>query len=77
MQNYYSQSAFDGRVKIKVRPYSIKELASIYEIGEKTLRKWLIPFHPELGEKRGRCYTVLQVEKIFFKLGIPYLLEQR
>ncbi|MCW3091395.1 MAG: hypothetical protein JWP81_2464 [Ferruginibacter sp.] len=56
----------------EVRPYSSKELCGIYGISYKTLRKWLQPFQQEIGDRRGRFYTVLQVETIFCKLGLPY-----
>lgn len=56
----------------RVKPYTIKELCCFYEIGNKTFKKWLLPFQPEIGSKNGRYYSVLQVEIIFEKLGVPY-----
>ena len=57
---------------IMLKPYSVKEIAELYSISLKTLKKWLAPFVNEIGEKRGRYYTVLQVEIIFTKLGVPH-----
>ncbi len=61
----------DYEVK-EVKAYSAKELCIIYGISYKTLRKWLSPFKADIGDRQGRFYTVLQVEIIFSKLGLPY-----
>ncbi len=60
----------------EIRPYSVKELASIYGVCDKTLKKWMKPFANEIGEKQGRYYTVAQVNVIFTKLGIPYKMKE-
>jgi hypothetical protein len=57
--------------RAKVKPYSIKELAELYEVDPKTFRKWLEPFCDELEEKKGWYYSIPQVEIIFFILGVP------
>ena len=59
----------------EVRPYSTKELAQIYGVCDKTLIKWMKPFTGDIGEKRGRFFTVAQVEIIFNKLGMPYRIK--
>ena len=59
----------------EVRPYTTKELARIYGVCDRTLQKWIKPFAEDIGTKRGRYYTVAQVEKIFEKLGVPYKIE--
>lgn len=55
----------------EIRPYSTKELAGIYGVCDKTLKKWMKPFAQDIGEKHGRYYTVAQVKTIFEKLGVP------
>jgi transposase len=60
----------------EIRPYSVKELASIYGVCDKTLKKWMKPFASEIGEKQGRYYTVAQVNVIFNKIGIPYKMKE-
>ena len=59
-----------------VKPYSQKELCDLYAISNKTFRSWITPFIEIIGEKRGAYYTVLQVEVIFLKLGIPYHIKE-
>lgn len=56
----------------RVKPYSLQELCYLYEICDKTMKKWMAPFAPELGARIGRYYSVVQVEVIFSKLGVPY-----
>lgn len=55
----------------QVRPYNHKELTELYGVSRKTLQTWLKPFLAEIGEKRGRYFTVKQVETIFARLGLP------
>jgi len=55
----------------EIRPYSTKELAGIYNVCDKTMKKWIKPFNEQVGEKNGRYYSVVQVKIIFDKLGVP------
>jgi hypothetical protein len=61
----------DQHEMIWLRPYSFQELANIYGVGVKTLKKWLLPFENDIGVRQGRYYTVAQVKVIFDKLGLP------
>lgn len=61
---------------IEIKPYSTKELASIYGVCDKTLKKWLLPFAEAIGKKQGRYYNVAQVKTVFDKLGIPNILNE-
>jgi transposase-like protein len=61
---------------IEMKPYSIKELALLYGVCDKTLKKWMKPFNDHIGQKQGRYFTVAQVATIFGKLGQPGLVEQ-
>lgn len=56
---------------INIQPYTHKQLATMYEVSWKTLKRWLRPFEPEIGKKNGHFYTSRQVELIFNKLGLP------
>lgn len=53
-----------------VKAYSKKELKALYNVGEKTLRKWLAKV-VNLGSYDGRKYTPAQVQKIVDHLGTP------
>lgn len=56
---------------IEIKPYNIKELASLYNVGYRTIKKWLKAHQKAIGRKHGRYYTALQVQIIFEKLGLP------
>ena len=58
-----------------IKPASTTELAGMYSVCNKTFLKWIKPFAEEIGEKRGRFFTVLQVKMIFEKLGRPEEIE--
>ena len=58
-----------------VKPYTMKELCKIYQVSDKTMRKWLSPFSDQIGKRQGPIYNVAQVDIIFTKLGVPGVLE--
>ncbi len=59
---------------VLIKPYSLNEMAHLYGVDWRTLKKWIEPFKAEVGEKRGRFYTISQVKIIFDKLGIPSVI---
>ena len=56
---------------IEVKAYSLSELAGIYKISNKCMKRWLKPHQDLIGKREGRYFTVLQVRIIFDKLGLP------
>ena len=56
---------------IELKGYSIKELAILYQISGKTMKKWITEFVPDVGKRVGHCYTPKQVKIIFKEIGIP------
>ncbi len=72
-ENFAGRKIYSDRIAVK--PYCISELSKIYEVSDKTINKWLKPLEASIGEKRGRLYTVAQVELIFQFLGLPYWIE--
>jgi hypothetical protein len=54
---------------IKIKPYTVLELARLYGVGDRTMKKWIKPFDKEIGIKIGYFYTIAQVKIIFEKLG--------
>jgi len=51
-------------------------LETLYGVSHKVFKIWIEPFLSEIGEKRGRYFTVKQVEVIFDKLGRPPGVEE-
>lgn len=62
----------DKRRIVPVKPYTITELARIYGVCPRTLKKWINEFKNELGKKVGRYYTIPQVIIILDNLNIPH-----
>lgn len=59
--------------KVVVKPYSLKELARVYEISEYIFKTWLKPIEWEIGSVLGQYYNIRQVELIFKNFGAPGL----
>jgi hypothetical protein len=60
---------------IQLKPYSLVDLAKLYTVCDRTMKKWIKPFDHEVGEKNGRYYSISQVKIIFDKLGLPSEIE--
>jgi len=60
----------------KIIPFSTKDLSGIYGVSNKTFLNWIKPFAEEIGERRGRYFSVIQVQIIFNKLGIPFIITE-
>jgi transposase-like protein len=61
--------------KVKLLPYSVVELCTIYNVCDRTFKKWVKPFEQEIGIKQGRYYNISQVRIIMEKLGLPAEIE--
>lgn len=59
------------QIQVRLKAYSTKELAVMYDVSEKIFRTWLTPFKNEIGKKAGRFYTPKQAQIIFERVGIP------
>lgn len=57
--------------RVKLKPYSLSELAGIYGVCNRTLKRWMKPFEEEIGERDGRFYQIPQVKVIFERLMVP------
>ncbi len=57
--------------KPEIKPYSLKELAGLYNVSKNTFKKWLEPVKSQIGKRVGYYYSVHQVEIIFKHLGVP------
>lgn len=57
--------------KIPFKAYSNKEIAVMFNVSERTWRRWVAPFRNDIGYRKGHFYTPVQVKVIFEKLGVP------
>lgn len=58
-------------IEIELRPYSIVDLARLYKVDYRTMKRWIDNFKDEVGERIGRYYTIAQVKIIMNKLDFP------
>lgn len=54
-----------------VKPYSMKQLYTLYQVSDKTFTRWLKPYRQLVGQRNGNLYTPKQVDIIFSLLGVP------
>ena len=54
-----------------IRPYTLKDLARLYDVHIKVIRGWLKMHDKYIGRRKGHYYTSLQVQVIFDRLGPP------
>lgn len=60
----------------EVKPYTPKEIATLYGVSWKVMNTWLKPHQKDIGKRHGLYYTALQVKIIFEKLGLPGKAEE-
>jgi hypothetical protein len=63
----------DGKFILKA--YSPKEIRGFYGVSIRTFNKWIEDFKTDIGDVKGKFYTVTQVKFIIEKLGTPGTLE--
>lgn len=56
---------------IVVRAYLLKELAAIYQVDTRTLKKWMKPYEKEIGMRIGYYFQPGQVKTIFKNIPLP------
>ena len=69
-RNYYDE---EGNLLIK--PYRLKDLAEIYGVCNRTMKKWIVSATPEVQRNRSQFYSIPGVTKILEALGLPQKLE--
>lgn len=65
------------KMQVPVKPYTLTELSKIYGVCTRTLKKWINEFKNEVGEKKGRYYTIPQVKVIFQNLCFPHTMDPK
>lgn len=64
-----------GAGRFVLKAYSPKEIRNLYDVSALTFKKWTESFKDEIGELKGKYYTVSQVKIIIDKLGAPGIVE--
>jgi hypothetical protein len=64
-------------LKIVVKPYTNKDLGTLFNMSSRTLRRNIVGIKEKLGERRGHFWNIKQVELIMEHIGRPYeIIEQ-
>lgn len=64
------RNCFDEEGHLLIKPYRIKDLAEIYDVSTKTIRKW-IANKAGVEKKESQYFTVHDVAKIVNAIGLP------
>ena len=64
-------------LKIVVKPYTNQDLAKMFNMCSRTLRRNISGIKDQLGERRGHFWNIKQVEMIMAQIGRPYEIVER
>jgi hypothetical protein len=71
-RNYYDE---EGNLLIK--PYRLKDLAEIYGVCNRTMKKWIAGAAPEAKRNRSQFFPIPAVAVIIEALGLPQRIETK
>jgi len=72
----YISDMITEKIKFVLKPYTKKELTSLYEMPNiRAFDSFIKPFNNVIGKKKGLYYTVLQVEALVKCVGFPKTLQ--
>lgn len=70
-----TRTYFDSSGDLIVKPYQMKQLAEIYEVHPRTLRRWISKLTPNLTKDKRRYFTIDEVVTIVNTIGIPHTIK--
>jgi hypothetical protein len=62
---------YDHNGMFIIKPYCMKDLATIYDVDARTFQKWMNTLVPTITRNKGRYFTILEVTMIIEAIGIP------
>ena len=71
-RNYY-----DDEGHLLIKPYRLKDLAEIYGVCNRTMKKWITGAAPEVQRNRSQFYSIPNVTIIVGALGLPQKIETK
>ncbi len=74
MPKHTVKKYFDLAGNLIIKPYRLMDLTIIFDVSEKTLRRWIREYQEEIGERNGFYYSAAQVTIMLNKFGRPQLL---
>jgi hypothetical protein len=71
MAKHEPKKYFDHNENLIIKPYRIIDLAGIFDVNRKTMRRWMNNFPNELGKRDGKYFSISQVEFMIAQFGLP------
>ena len=71
-RNYY-----DDQGNLLIKPYRLKDLAEIYGVCNRTMKKWITSAAPQAKRNRSQFYPIAAVAMIVDALGLPQRIETK
>ena len=62
---------FDSDGNLIIKPYRLSDLAAIFDVNTKTMRKWMSKYPDDLGRWEGKYFSIRQVRFCIDKFGLP------
>lgn len=70
-KSYVKKQYYTAEGNLIVKPYRLSDLAIIFDVNRKTMRKWLDKYPEVFGTREGKYFSVRQVEFCLDKFGLP------
>ena len=68
---------YDDEGGFIIKPYRLKDLAEIYGVCNKTMKKWITNAAPEATRNRSQFYPISAIASIVDALGLPQRIETK
>jgi len=62
---------YDTEGNLIVKPYRLSDLAAIFDVNRKTMRKWMDKYPDDLSIREGKYFSIRQVNFCLDKFGLP------
>jgi hypothetical protein len=70
-KSYEKKQYYTAEGNLIVKPYRLSDLAAIFDVNRKTMRKWMDKYPEDLSRHEGKYFSVRQVEFCLDKFGLP------
>lgn len=71
MAKHEPKKYFDDKGNLIIKPYRIIDLAAIFDVNRKTMKRWMSNFPNELGKREGKYFSINQVQFMIAQFGLP------
>lgn len=68
------RSCYDEEGNLLIKPYRVMDLAALYDVTTKTMRKWIATAVPDIQKSSGHYYSAKAVAQIIQAIGAPQKL---